>query len=87
MSIDILDSVYTVWSEAPHDHVLFKRNAIFFDLQINLSMTTSAFNAFPATAAAGNNVYVVWQGLFTGRPFPEILYRRSTDGGMTLVVL
>jgi hypothetical protein len=77
-----LDSVYTVWRDSTpgNEEILYKRNTISFDPDIDLSNTAGSSSG-PAVAASGNNVYVVWSD-FTPGNF-EILYRRSTDGGAT----
>jgi hypothetical protein len=80
MSIDTLDSVYTVWEGNPSRDILFKRNTISFDPSINLSDNTGdARRSTPAIAASGNNVYVVWHDNTPGNF--DIFYKRSTDGG------
>jgi hypothetical protein len=79
MSIDILGSVYTVWEEGSNRDILFKRNTISFDPSINLSNPAEPLG-YAAVAATQYNVYVIWYGLSPVR-FPEIFYRRSTDGG------
>ena len=79
MSIDTLDSVYTVWEGNPSRDILFKRNTISFDPSINLSDNTGdARRSTPAIAASGNNVYVLWCDIIQSF---DIFYRRSTDGG------
>ena len=86
MSIDILDSAYTVWENGeatPFGSIRFKRNTIFFDSSINLGprIETPVAKSTPDVAASGNNVYVVWSRFYSGGSYPEISYRRSTDGG------
>jgi hypothetical protein len=81
MSIDLLDSVYTLWQEEDPQFpdIVFKRNTISFDPSIILNNPADP-SVRPAVAAAQYNVYVVWEALFQSRP-SEIYYRRSTDGG------
>jgi hypothetical protein len=43
----------------------------------------AGFSTSPAVAALENNVYVVWQDQDTITEDNEILYRKSTDGGMS----
>jgi hypothetical protein len=66
MSIDILDSAYTVWENgegSPFGSIRFKRNTIFFDSSINLGprIETPVAKSTPDVAASGNNVHVVWR--------------------------
>jgi hypothetical protein len=79
MNIDILDSAYIVWERTPTNDILFKRNTISFDSSINLSNPAEPLG-YAAVAATQYNVYVICYGLSPVR-FPEIFYRRSTDGG------
>lgn len=48
----------------------------------NLS-NNAGFSHFPAIATLENNVYVVWQDQDPITEDNEILYRKSTDGGMS----
>jgi hypothetical protein len=91
MSIDTLDSVYTVWrghslrtdTDPARDSILFKRNTISFDRSIEIDPFSRNFEGAgePAVAAMHYNVYVVWHGIFQPSQARQILYTRSTDGG------
>jgi hypothetical protein len=80
MSLDALDSVYTVWEERAYSNILFKRNTISFDPSINLTNYDTGASGSAAVAASGNNVYVVWSDARPGR-YQDIFYTRSTNGG------
>jgi hypothetical protein len=80
------NNVHVVWQDetlAPTD-ILYRRSidggSSFTEPTENLSNNTGD-SAFPAISVADNNVYVVWAD---GTPGPlEILYRPSTDNGVT----
>jgi hypothetical protein len=80
------NNVYVVWGEriesTPDRYEIFYTRstddgASFGDI-VNLSITIG-LSTFPAIAASGNNVYVVWRDNSLGNP--DIFYTRSTDGG------
>jgi hypothetical protein len=77
------NNVYVVWEDntSGNDEILYRRSidgGANFDPTINLS-NNAGLSLFPAVAASGNKVYVVWQDTTLGNI--EILYGRSTDGG------
>jgi hypothetical protein len=82
------NNVYVVWRDEfqPTDFVIeifYKRSmdeGTNFGDTVNIS-NNGGSSAFPDVAASGNNVYVMWSDSSFGND--EILYRRSTDGGMT----
>ena len=82
-------NVYVTWAQVQQrqpfeqDGILFKRStdegATFMDL-IFLPKTTGIYRR-PSVAAAGSDVFVLWEDE-TGRPgFPEISFRLSESGG------
>ena len=78
------NNVHVVWSDATSGNfeILYRRSIdggnSFPNVIKNLS--SNAGGSFvPAIAASGNNVHVVWTDETSGNP--EILYRRSIDGG------
>ena len=76
--------VYVVWNDntSGNNEILYKRSVnggATFSATMNLS--NNAGNSLQsAIAASGNNVYVLWTDDTTGNN--EILYRRSTVGGV-----
>jgi hypothetical protein len=93
------NNVYVVWSESTsrNDHILLRSSADgggTFGSIINLSNNPGNY-AFPAIAASGNNVYVVWYVVWVdsthtdimriceGADTNNILFRSSADGGGT----
>jgi hypothetical protein len=82
------NNVYVVWSGTPsqlpnaNEEIFYKRSinggASFIFYTFNLSLN-SGHSMFPAIAASGNNVYVVWVDTTPGTV--QIMYKRSTDGG------
>jgi hypothetical protein len=82
-------NVYVVWSQSDisgNFDILYRRSTdggANFGGTVNLSNSTTLMSYSPAIAASGNNVYVVWEE-GTGLPGNiEVLYRRSTDGGVS----
>jgi hypothetical protein len=79
------NNVYVVWRDdtSGNNEILYKRSTndgATFGATINLS-NNAGDSITPAVAASGDNVYVVWTDGTPGNP--EILYKRSTDGGAT----
>lgn len=79
------NNVHVVWDDTTsgNNDILYKRSTdggATFGSTINLSNNMGGSDE-PAIAASGNNVYVVWHDNTPGNP--DILYRRSTDGGAT----
>ena len=79
------DNVYVVWFDNTpgNPEILYKRSidgGANFGAPINLSNNVAS-SLDPAVAASGNNVYVVWYDNTPGNF--EILYKRSTDGGVS----
>jgi ethanolamine utilization microcompartment shell protein EutL len=83
------NNVYVVWdddgtaSQGSDSDVLYRRSTnggASFGSAVNLSNSTG-LSQIPAIAASGNNVYVVWQDDTLVSGIPDILYRRSTNGG------
>jgi hypothetical protein len=78
------NNVYVVWYDARpgrYQEIFYTRSTdggANFGWILNLSNNTGA-SSWPAVAASGNNVYVVWGDTTPGNP--DILYRRSTDSG------
>jgi hypothetical protein len=72
-----LDSVYTVW-ELQELGIFYKRNTLSFDPTVSLNSGSGNKIWFPAIAASGNNVHVVWMD---DELSGDIMYRKSTDGG------
>lgn len=52
-----------------------------FHERLNLSNNPQGWNINPKVVAAGDNIYIVWNGLIEGTS--NILFSRSTDGGET----
>ena len=80
------DNVYVVWFDNTpgNPEILYKRSIDGggdFGAAINLSNNVAS-SLDPAAGASGNNVYVVWYDNTPGNF--EILYKRSTDGGVSL---
>jgi hypothetical protein len=79
------NNVYVVWDDDTpgNSEILYRKStdggASFGDT-VNLSNTTGRSSG-PAVAVSGSNVYVVWDDDTPGNY--EILYRRSTDGGVS----
>ncbi|MFY9964788.1 MAG: sialidase family protein [Nitrososphaeraceae archaeon] len=87
------NNVYAVWMNQPQwpqDEEIFYRmstdGGATFGSTIALS-NDEASSVNPSIAVSGNNVYVVWDSVTPGPPLPgrevDVLYRRSTDGGVT----
>jgi hypothetical protein len=80
------DTVHTVWrSNTPGNIDIFYRRSLdnggtFPNIIKNLS-SNAGTSGFPAIAASGSILHVVWADLASGTF--EILYRRSLDGGST----
>jgi ethanolamine utilization microcompartment shell protein EutL len=77
------NNVYVVWDDdtGGNSEILYRRSTdggATFGGTVNLSNNTG-YSSIPAIAAYANNVYVVWNDDTGGNP--EILYRKSTDGG------
>ena len=79
------NNVYVVWYDNTpgNSEILYKRStnggATFGG---NISLSNNAGSSLvPAIAASGNSVFVVWHDNTLGNP--DILYRESTDGGVT----
>jgi hypothetical protein len=81
------NSVHVVWSDASvgNGDIFYRRSlddgTTFPNVIKNLS-SNAGTSGFPAIAASGNNVHVVWQDA-TSDPALDILYRRSLDNGTT----
>jgi hypothetical protein len=84
------NNVYVVWTDTtgldPGNFDIFfsfsHDGGLTFSTPDNLSENTG-LSAAPQISAEGNNVYVVWQdNTPTGSTF-DILFARSTDGGLT----
>src|SRR5215213_2268413 len=82
------NNVYVVWREREsttpgNQEILYRRSTnagANFGSAVNLSNSTG-LSQLPAITASGNNVYVVWQDDSLVSGIPDILYRRSTNGG------
>src|SRR5215208_2296888 len=82
------NNVYVVWREREsttpgNQEILYRRSTnagANFGSAVNLSNSTG-LSQIPAITASGNNVYVVWQDDSLVSGIPDILYRRSTNGG------
>ena len=75
-----------MWSDSDFGNVeiFYKRSTdsgMTFGPIDNLS-NNAGFSNFPAVAALENSVYVVWQDQDSITEDNEILYRKSTDGGI-----
>ena len=85
------NNVHVVWhsgSEGGNFDILYRRSldggSTFPNIIKNLS-NNMGISGFPAIAVSGNNVHVVWED-DTPDPLRDILYRRSTDGGVPLQI-
>jgi hypothetical protein len=79
------NNVHVVWRDSSSGiDILYKKSqdggAAFPNVIKNLS-SNSGISEFPAIAASGNNVHVVWSDTTSGNL--DIFYRRSLDGGST----
>jgi Collagen triple helix repeat (20 copies) len=80
-------NVYVVWEDesSGNGDIFYKRSTnggATFGEPINLSVNDGESHA-PAIAVSGTNVYVVWEDFTPGNS--DILYKRSTDGGISFV--
>jgi hypothetical protein len=80
------DNVYLVWSDdtSGNGDIYFKRsvdNGTTFGSTENLSLNNTSLSSGPQVSTSGNNVYVVWQDIASGKN--AIFYRHSNDTGVT----
>jgi hypothetical protein len=80
------DNVYLVWSDdtSGNGDIYFKRsvdNGTTFGSTENLSLNNTSLSSGPQVSISGNNVYVVWQDIASGKN--AIFYRHSNDTGVT----
>jgi hypothetical protein len=80
------DNVYLVWSDdtSGNGDIYFKRsvdNGTTFGSTENLSLNNTSLSSGPQVSTSGNNVYVVWQDIASGKN--AIFYRQSNDTGVT----
>jgi hypothetical protein len=80
------DNVYLVWSDdtSGNGDIYFKRsvdNGTTFGSTENLSLNNTSLSSGPQVSTSGNNVYVVWQDIASGKD--AIFYRHSNDTGVT----
>jgi hypothetical protein len=80
------NNMYIVWEDdtSGNFEILYRRStdggANFGENGVAINLSNNAgTSTIPFVAASGNNVYIVWEDNTPGNP--EILYRRSTDGG------
>jgi ethanolamine utilization microcompartment shell protein EutL len=84
VTIAALDNnVYVAWRDFTEQEIFYRRSddgGTTFNAIVNLS-NNSGGSAAPVLAVSGNNVYVIWIDNIFGNN--QVLYRRSTDGGVT----
>jgi hypothetical protein len=79
------NNFYLVWTDdtSGNGDIYFKRsvdNGSTFGPAENLSMNNTSLSSGPQISASGNNVYVVWQDVSSGKN--AIYYRYSNDTGV-----
>jgi hypothetical protein len=79
------NNLYLVWTDdtSGNGDIYFKRsvdNGSTFGTTENLSMNNTSLSSGPQISASGNNVYVVWQDIASGKN--AIYYRYSNDTGV-----
>jgi hypothetical protein len=79
------NNFYLVWTDdtSGNGDIYFKRsvdNGSTFGTTENLSMNNTSLSSGPQISASGNNVYVVWQDISSGKD--AIYYRYSNDTGV-----
>ena len=79
------NNFYLVWTDdtSGNGDIYFKRsvdNGSTFGTTENLSINNTSLSSGPQISASGNNVYVVWQDISSGKN--AIYYRYSNDTGV-----